>query len=166
MIMLIMIAAIVTSVACGSNRLDDLDGEGGEVRVAENGNTVTVHYRGTLDDGEEFDSSKGREPLAFEVGSGQVIAGFDDAVRGMAIGESKTFRLEPAEAYGEKRDDLIIEAPRDQAPEGLVLGDRVQLGNGIPAVVVEITDEIVRVDANHALAGQALTFEIDLVSIQ
>ncbi len=141
-------------------------GGDGERRVAVVGDQVQVHYHGTLDSGEVFDSSRGREPLAFEVGSGQLIAGFDAAVRGLAAGESVTVRLEPGQAYGERRDDLIIEVPKSEAPSGLAVGSSVQLGTGARGVVLEITEETVRVDANHPLAGQTLTFEIQLVSIE
>ncbi len=129
------------------------------------GDTVRVHYRGTLDNGEEFDSSEGREPLEFTVGAGQVIAGFDEMVLSLEVGGKAKKRLEASEAYGEARDDLMGEMPKAQAPDGLELGSRVQLSTGQPAVVVEVTDEIVRLDANHPLAGQALTFEIELVAI-
>ena len=129
------------------------------------GDTVRVHYRGTLDNGEEFDSSEGREPLEFTVGEGQVIAGFDAMVLELEVGGKAKKRLEAAEAYGEARDDLMGVMPKADAPEGLELGGRIQLSTGQPAVVVEITDEIVRLDANHPLAGQALTFEIELIAI-
>ena len=95
-----------------------------------------------------------------------MISGFDKAVLGMAVGEKKTVRLEPNQAYGDHRDDLIVDIPRDQAPEGLSVGDRVGLSTGAQAVVLEITDEEIRIDANHPLAGKALTFEIELVSIE
>ena len=134
--------------------------------IAKEGDRVSVHYRGTLDSGEVFDSSYDRgAPIFFVVGGGQMISGFDNAVPGMAIGEKKTVRLEPDEAYGERRDDLIFDVPLSQAPPGLSVGDSVPLSSGGQAVVLEITDEIVRVDANHRLAGQTLTFEIELVAI-
>ncbi len=135
------------------------------MRRAADGDQVAVHYRGTLDDGSEFDSSEGRDPLEFEVGSGQVITGFDDAVRGLAVGESVTVRIPPEEAYGPRVDDAIIEVPIDQAPEGLQVGDQVQLASGARATVLEVRDDAVVIDANHPLAGEALTFEIELVSI-
>jgi peptidylprolyl isomerase len=139
---------------------------GEESRVATSGDTVQVHYHGTLDSGEVFDSSREREPLSFTLGTGQVIAGFDGAVEGLAVGESVTVRLEPAEAYGERDDRNVLVVPRAGAPEGLAIGDRVQLGNGAPAIVLELTEDEVRVDANHPLAGMALTFEIELVAVQ
>ena len=145
--------------------------EGGDVsdtqseQGAADGDTVAVHYRGTLDDGSEFDSSEGRDPLTFVVGSGQVIAGFDDAVRGLAVGESRTVRIEPEDAYGEYTEEAVIDFPAESAPEGLEVGDGVTLGNGGRGTVLEITDEFVKIDANHPLAGEALTFEIELVAI-
>ena len=128
------------------------------------GDKVSVNYRGTLDDGTEFDSSKGRAPLQFTVGAGDVIAGFDQAVTGLKVGESKKVRMEAKDAYGERRDDLIVNVPAAQAPTGLAVGQTVSLG-GRPAVVTAISAESVTVDANHELAGKALTFEVELVSI-
>ncbi len=134
--------------------------------MANDGDRVTVHYHGTLANGEVFDSSRGGEPFPFVVGAGDVIAGFDAAVRGLGVGESVTVTLTPEEAYGEHTEELVFEVPKAEAPEGIAAGDQVQLGNGAPAVIVEVTDEIVRVDANHPLAGEALTFEIEVVGIQ
>jgi FKBP-type peptidyl-prolyl cis-trans isomerase 2 len=131
-----------------------------------NGDSVTVHYRGTLDSGEEFDSSRGREPITFIVGGGQMIAGFDAAVLGLAVGGTVTARLEPSQAYGEYLDELVLDIPSAQAPEGLVPGDVIQFTNGATAVVLEVTEESVRADANHPLAGESLTFQIELLSIQ
>lgn len=135
-------------------------------RLVKSGDTVSVHYRGTLDDGMEFDSSQGREPLSFTVGSGQVIAGFDAAVMGLKVGDKNKVRLEPAKAYGERRQDLLIIFPPAQVPSGLKLGDHVQLSNGQSGVVVNVDAAGVTVDANHMLAGKALTFEVELVSIK
>ena len=141
-------------------------GDDGEARVAADNDRVTVHYRGTLDSGEEFDSSRGGDPFGFVVGTGQVIAGFDDAVRGLAVGETVTVRIEAAQAYGEHSDDRVIEVPLDQAPPGLAEGDRVTVGSGTQATVLEVTETAVRLDTNHPLAGQALTFEIELLSVE
>lgn len=128
-----------------------------------------VHYHGTLDDGSVFDSSRDRFPLDFVVGSGQVIAGFDDAVRGLALGGSVTVRLEPAEAYGEPIPELIAEVSLDGIPpevaSQLAIGMAVPLSDGVQAVVIDITDAVVVLDANHPLAGEALTFEIELVDL-
>ncbi|HSR44874.1 MAG TPA: FKBP-type peptidyl-prolyl cis-trans isomerase [Acidimicrobiia bacterium] len=129
------------------------------------GDRVTVHYTGTLDDGSEFDSSRDRDPLEFEVGAGQVIPGFDQAVEALSVGESSTFRLEPGEAYGDMRDDLVFDVPLANAPDGLTVGDSVQLATGQPATVIAVSAETVKVDANHPLAGQALTFAVELVSV-
>ncbi len=150
-----------TEVAAATS---DAAATGEEGRVAQVGDTVQVHYRGTLDDGSEFDSSAGRDPLTFTVGSGQVIPGFDNAVVGLAVGDKVEVRLDADDAYGERTEERVITVPKDQAPEGLEVGQQVMLGQA-PATVVEITDESVVVDANHPLAGQALTFEIELVSI-
>jgi len=139
--------------------------------AAQSGDNVKIHYTGTLDDGSVFDSSEGREPLGFTLGAGQVIQGFDDAVTGMEVGESKTVRIPANEAYGETRDDLILEMPRDQVPPdveielGMQLSVQQQNGQAVPVTVVEITDETVKLDANHALAGKALTFALELVSV-
>ena len=138
----------------------------GNSSAAGEGDRVAVHYTGTLDSGEEFDSSRGSEPLSFVVGDGRMIAGFDSAVRGMSVGESRTVRMEPAEAYGERRDELILSFPINQLPEGATEGERVFFTNGGQAVILEVTGETFTVDANHRLAGQALTFEIELVSIE
>ncbi|MCH7787244.1 MAG: peptidylprolyl isomerase [Chloroflexi bacterium] len=134
--------------------------------VAQDGNTVTVHYRGTLDDGEEFDSSIGDDPLTFTLGEGRVIPGFGDAIRGMSVGDTVTVRIEPEDAYGEHSDDLVLEFPRSTAPSDIAVGQILQLRNGLPAIIIEVTDEIVRIDANHRLAGQALTFEIEVMEIR
>ena len=133
--------------------------------MPQDNDTVQVHYHGTLDNGEVFDSSRERDPFTFVVGTGQVIAGFDDAVRRISVGESIKVRLEPAEAYGEYRDDWVLEFPIDTLPDGLEAGDPVVFENGFPGTITEVTEDTFTVDANHRLAGQALTFEIELLSI-
>ncbi|WP_412062754.1 FKBP-type peptidyl-prolyl cis-trans isomerase [Rubrivirga sp. IMCC45206] len=136
---------------------------------AQSGDTVSVHYAGRLDDGTPFDSSEGREPLRFTLGAGQVVPGFDAAVTGMEVGEEKTVRLDAADAYGERRDDLVLQAPRTAFPEGAALeaGMGVQLGlqggGSAEAQIVDVSDETITLDANHPLAGQALTFDLTLV---
>ncbi len=138
---------------------------------AQPGDTVSVHYAGRLDDGTPFDSSEGREPLSFTLGSGQVVAGFDEAVTGMEVGEDKTVRLEPEAAYGARRDDLVLDVPKTAFPDGSVpsVGQGVRLGlqggGALEARVVEVEDESVTLDANHPLAGQALTFDLTLVDV-
>ena len=134
--------------------------------MASDGDMVAVHYTGTLDNGEEFDSSRERGPLSFVLGSGQMISGFDAAVHGLKVGDAITVRLEPSEAYGERDDDLIVELPLGRLPQGMTAGDNVLFQNGAQGVVLEVTDEVYRVDVNHELAGNTLTFEIELISIQ
>ena len=134
-------------------------------RIASAGDSVSVHYRGTLDDGSEFDSSLNGTRLTFTVDSGQMIRGFNDAVRGMALGEKVTVRLEANEAYGERRDDLVIDMPIESMPPGTAIGDRLFSANGSSVEVIAVTDATVTLDQNHRLAGQALTFEIELVEI-
>jgi FKBP-type peptidyl-prolyl cis-trans isomerase 2 len=135
------------------------------------GDTVRVHYTGTLTTGEQFDSSAGREPLEFEVGAGMMIKGFDDAVVGMQIGDKKTIQIVPAEAYGERREDMIIEFPKANFPADLKpeIGMQLMMNNGagqqIPVTIVEILDEVVVLDANHMLAGKELVFDIEMVAI-
>jgi len=133
------------------------------------GDTVKVHYRGTLDDGTEFDSSKGRDPLEFEVGSGQVIPGFDAAVIGLEPGEKVTVTIPAAEAYGEHHPDGLQPFPASAFPSPPQVGWAVQLagpnGEPVPAVVADIQDESVILDFNHPLAGKDLTFELELVEI-
>ena len=132
---------------------------------------VTVHYTGTLDNGEIFDSSKGREPLAFTVGAGQMIPGFDQAVVGMKLNEVKTVTIPAEDAYGEKKDDLLQKIGREQLPEGMQpevgqqLASQMPNGQQIVVTVTDVANESITIDANHPLAGKALTFEIELVSI-
>ena len=138
---------------------------------AKKGDNVKVHYKGRLTNGEQFDSSEGREPLAFTVGAGQMIKGFDDAIPGMEVGEKKTINIPAKDAYGEKNADAIIEFPKSNIPEDMQLepGMRLQLqnqaGQPIPVVVSEVKDDVVVLDANHELAGKELVFDIELVEI-
>ena len=146
-------------------------GCGGEELIAQDGDFVAVHYTGTLTDGTKFDSSHDRnQTLDFTVGAGQMIAGFDNAVKGMKVGDKKTVNLPPEEAYGEYNEDLVVKFYRDQLPESLKnakVGDMVGIGgNPSPKPIVEATDEYIVVDANHELAGKELVFEIEMVEIQ
>lgn len=135
------------------------------------GDTVRVHYHGRLTDGTTFDSSDGRDPLEFQVGSGQVIKGFDDGVTGMAVGEKRTINIPVDEAYGAKNEEMVVNFPRANFPEDLnpEVGMQLNMTNGsgqvIPVVIVEVGEEEVILDANHPLAGQDLIFDIELVSI-
>ncbi|MCW3074808.1 MAG: peptidylprolyl isomerase [Flaviaesturariibacter sp.] len=138
---------------------------------AQNGDKVRVHYHGKLRSGETFDSSEGREPLEFTIGSGQVIKGFDDGVTGMATGEKKTVEIPVGDAYGEKNDEMIIEFPKDQFPPDMnpEVGQQLMMNNGqgqsFPVNIVEVREETVLLDANHPLAGQDLIFDLELVEI-
>jgi peptidylprolyl isomerase len=140
---------------------------------AKNGDLVRVHYTGKLINGEQFDSSAGREPLEFTVGAGQMIKGFDAAMPGMAVGDKKTINIPPHEAYGERNPEAMIEFPKanipaDMVPQlqpGMQLTLSNQQGQPVPVVVAEIKEEVVILDANHFLAGQELVFDIELVSI-
>ena len=138
---------------------------------AKSGDTVKIHYTGTLDDGTQFDSSAGRDPLEFELGGGQVIPGFDSAVTGMAVGESKSVRIEPDEAYGPRHEQLVQQVPRSALPDdlepqvGMGLQSQSPEGQVMMLTVTEVEDDNITVDANHPLAGQVLNFDIELVSI-
>ena len=138
---------------------------------AKSGDTVRIHYTGTLDDGTEFDSSSGRDPLQFDLGAGQVIPGFDSAVSGMTVGDSKTVTIPPEEAYGERHEQLVQQVPKSALPEemtpavGMQLQSQSPEGNVMNLVVTEVQEESITVDANHPLSGHALTFAIELVEI-
>lgn len=141
--------------------------------MSNQGKKVKTHYRGTLDDGTQFDSSYDRgEPLAFTCGAGQMIKGFDAAVIDMELGEKKTVHIPAADAYGEHNPDMIVSFPADQVPnlDQISVGDKLYLstatGMPVPAVVIEVTPEGVTLDANHELAGKDLNFDIELVEIE
>ena len=139
--------------------------------AAKSGDTVRIHYTGTLSDGSVFDSSEGRDPLEFTLGSGQVIPGFDTGVTGMTVGEKKTIEIPSDEAYGPVHDEARQDVPRAQIPAEIPLEVGIQLqmqsptGQVVPVTVVAITEEAVTLDANHPLAGKDLTFALELVSI-
>jgi peptidylprolyl isomerase len=142
--------------------------------TAEKGKKAHIHYTGKFDDGEVFDSSEGKDPLAFEVGAGQVVPGFDKAVEGMKEGDKKSVSIEAADAYGEPRDELVQEVPKealgemaDKVEEGMVLGvHHPQAPQPIPARVVSVGDDTVKLDMNHPLAGKKLNFDIELVKVE
>ncbi|MEM9953310.1 MAG: peptidylprolyl isomerase [Chloroflexota bacterium] len=134
------------------------------------GQTVQIHYTGTLEDGTVFDISKGRDPLEFTLGAGQVIQGFESAVRTLDVGESTKTTIPPEKAYGERSDEMVITLDRSQFPPDanpeIGMQVYVQAGNQpIPATVTAITDDGITLDANHRLAGKTLIFDIELVSV-
>ncbi|WP_045215293.1 FKBP-type peptidyl-prolyl cis-trans isomerase [Desulfonatronovibrio magnus] len=135
----------------------------------QDGTKVKVHYTGKLNDGTVFDTSKERDPLEFTVGQGQVIQGFEDAVRGMETGDSKEVTVACEQAYGQRREDMILEVPKDKFPSEIpmTVGQQLMLrhpeGQEFPAFIVEVKDEAVTLDANHPLAGEELNFEIELL---
>ena len=132
------------------------------------GDTIKVEYTGTLNDGSTFDSSVGREPLEFVVGSGQVIPGFDKAVIDMQANEEKTFTIPSAQAYGDREEELVQTVERAKFPMeptlGALIGVQTPDGMQIPAKIVNVTDTHVTIDFNHPLAGQDLTFKIKIVA--
>ena len=141
------------------------------MKQVKEGDIVKVHYTGKLANGEQFDSSVGREPLEFTVGAGQMIKGFDAALPGMGVGDKKTINIPAAEAYGERNEDAVIRFPKENVPEDMKLekGMSLQLSNEhgqpFPVVVTELLDDVVVLDANHFLAGKELVFDIELVEI-
>ena len=138
---------------------------------AHQGNTVKVHYTGTLSDGTVFDSSRETDPLSFTIGRQEVIAGFEKAVVGMHPGEMKTVTIPPDQAYGPHREDMVADVPRKDIPveTELALGHQLEVsqenGPTFLVVVTALTDEIVTLDANHPLAGKDLVFEIELLAV-
>lgn len=146
---------------------------------AKEGDRVRVHYTGRLDDGSVFDSSEcganecGHEhgPLEFTLGAGEVIPGFDACVLGLSVGEEKSVHIPAAEAYGERMDEMVAEVPRGDLPPEMKpeVGQQLEVtqedGQVFPVLVIDVNDEIMTIDANHPLAGQALNFDIRLVEI-
>lgn len=141
------------------------------MQQVKSGDKVKVHYHGKLTNGETFDSSKGREPLEFEVGGGMVIKGFDEGVTGMTVGEKKTINIPFDEAYGPSNPDMIIDMPKDRFPKdmeievGMPLSMSDGKGQQFQVVIAEIKDDSVILDANHPLAGKDLIFDLELVEI-
>ncbi len=139
-------------------------------KVAEKGDQVKVHYKGLLDDGNVFDSSEGREPLDIQLGEGKLIPGFEKAVLGMQVGEKKTIKIEAQDAYGDHVAELVKAVERKYLPPQIVpeVGQQLQLGEGEEmaiVTIVSVTDEEIKLDANHPLAGKRLNFTIELVEI-
>jgi peptidylprolyl isomerase len=139
--------------------------------LASKGNSVKVHYTGKLKSGIVFDSSENREPLQFVLGDGNMIKGFDTAVHGMQVGEAKSVTIPTDEAYGVKRDDMLVDIPRAEVPEnispevGMDLTLQGPQGQPMPVKIVHVDEEKITLDANHPLAGEDLIFDITLVEI-
>lgn len=131
------------------------------------GDKVKIDYKGTLDDGSVFDTSEGKQPVEFEVGTGQVIKGFETAVEGMAKGDSKQIKLKPEEAYGQPDPKLVQKVPKDKLPEeakpGMMLMVTLPQGQQIPAKIKEMDDKEAVIDLNHPLSGKNLNFDIKVV---
>jgi peptidylprolyl isomerase len=140
------------------------------MQSAKSGDTVRVHYTGKLDDGSVFDSSEGRDPLEFQLGGGQVIPGFEQAVEGMSPGDERSVTIAADEAYGPRRDELVLVMPRAELPAEMQpeVGQQLQLsqeGQSFIVTVADVNDAEIVLDANHPLAGEELTFELQLVDI-
>ena len=138
---------------------------------ANSGDEVQVHYTGKLEDGTIFDSSEDGEPLSFTIGENRVIPGFEEAVTGMEPGDSKTTEVEPEQAYGEHREDMVMEMDRDQIPGevdpevGQQLQLRLENGQTVPVLITALGEDTVTIDANHPLAGRKLIFDIEVVDV-
>jgi peptidylprolyl isomerase len=137
----------------------------------ENGTYISVEYTGTLGNGQVFDSSKGRQPLEIHMGAGEMIKGFEAQLMGMALNEKKMFTLLPEDAYGPRNADMMQSIPRSEVPPdmdaqvGMIVGLITSEGNQVPARIVGLDDEQLTMDLNHPLAGESLTFEIEVVGI-
>ena len=137
---------------------------------AKNGDTVKVHYTGTLEDGTQFDSSADRDPLEFTLGEGRLIKGFETAVIGMDAGDTKSVKIPVEEGYGEPRDELVLVVERSEFPSDIdpTVGEQLEMrqeDKSFVVRVIEVTPENVKLDANHPLAGKILNFDIELVSV-
>jgi FKBP-type peptidyl-prolyl cis-trans isomerase 2 len=140
--------------------------------TAQYGDTVTVHYTGLLDTGEVFADSQGEEPIELTIGDGQYIQGFEHGVVGMEVGETKTITIPPEEAFGTRRDELVVTVDREQFPEDTdpAVGQRFQVkqegGAPLEVTIADLDEQTVTLDANHPLAGYTLTFNIHLVAVK
>jgi peptidylprolyl isomerase len=136
--------------------------------MIQNGSTVTVHYTGKLTDGQQFDSSVGREPLQFMIGSNQVIPGFENGLIGKSVGEKVTLTIPVDQAYGPVREDLLMKVSNDQLPGPVQVGQQLQATNNgqiVNVAVKEVHEDHAVIDANHPLAGQALIFDVEVVGV-
>ena len=142
------------------------------MKEAEVGDLVSVHYTGKLKNGEVFDSSKERDPLEFTVGNKEMLAGFEDGVVGMKPGESKSVTLEPENAFGGRREDLLLKLPKKEFPQNITPSVGLQLrlsnaeGNEMTVVITEVGEDSVTLDGNHPLSGQTVIFDIELLEVK
>ena len=163
----IIIAILVIMAAIVVAGCDAASGD----RVVKNGDTVTLEFIGTLDNGETFDTSLGEEPLVFTLGEGEMVPAFENAILGMKVGEIKKFTIPAEEAYGPYYQEYVLEVPRSDIPDDIVpvIGMQLQQvqedGTIVVATITKVTEETVTLDANHALAGRDLTFEVELLDI-
>lgn len=138
--------------------------------MIQNGNVVSVHYTGKLTNGEMFDSSEGRDPLTFQVGSGQIIPGFENAIIGKNVGDAVSINIKPEEAYGQVREDLVVKVDKNQMPGevqvGMTLQAQAENGQALNVTVKEVHEDHVMIDGNHPLAGEELVFDIKIVDIK
>lgn len=138
---------------------------------AQIGNRVSVHYTGKLKSGEVFDSSKDRDPLEFTLGNKELLAGFEEGVIGMKPGESKTVTLEPEQAFGDRREDLLLKLPKREFPQNITPSVGLQLnlsnasGASMTVVITDVDEESVTLDGNHPMAGQTVVFDIELLEV-
>jgi peptidylprolyl isomerase len=137
--------------------------------MIENGNIVNVHYTGKLTDGSVFDSSEGRDPLKFQVGSGQIIPGFESAIMGKNVGDKVTVTIDPSNAYGEEKEELFVKIPNEKLPGKVEVGQILEAtsedGRSSQVLVHEVNDDHVVINGNHPLAGKELIFDIEVVSV-
>ncbi|MCF7855632.1 MAG: peptidylprolyl isomerase [Candidatus Pacebacteria bacterium] len=139
--------------------------------TATEGSKVRVHYTGSLDDGTVFDTSRNRQPLEFTLGESEIIAGFEDAVKGMEEGEEKQVKITPEQGYGHRNEQAVMDIPEDELPDdiepqvGMVLQGQTKDGGAVRLRITEVKDDGVKVDGNHPLAGQNLTFDVELVEV-
>ncbi len=171
-VLLILLLVAASAAAGGGRERDEAVEEQPEAtEVVSDNKVVQMHYEGTLDDGTVFDSSEGREPLEFIYGVGMLIPGLEDQMEGLRVGDRKTVRVAADDAYGPYMDEALQEIPLNQMPADIQLQEGMQLvaqspQGPIPVTVLEIREETVIIDFNHPLAGEALTFDIEVVAVR
>ena len=171
-VLLILLLVAASAAGRGGTERDEVvDEESEATELIGDNKVVQMHYEGTLDDGTVFDSSEGRDPLEFIYGVGMLIPGLENEMEGLRVGERKTVRVAADDAYGPYMDEALQEIPLNQMPPDIDLEEGMQLvaqspQGPIPVTVLEIREETVVIDFNHPLAGEALTFDIEVVAIR